>query len=74
MQAVPKRQKYVVEKNFVLVRATNDVDSNIRLHFVEHHLVVVEEDITGLLCCLLKEALLETGLRSLVGIGVLGSA
>lgn len=74
MQAVSKRQKYVVEQNLVFVRAANNVDSDIRLHLVEHHLVVVKEDIAGLLCCLLKEALLKTDLRSLVGIGVLRSA
>lgn len=74
MQAVPKCQKYVVEQDLILVRATHNVDSNIRLHLVEHHLVVVEEDIAGLLCCLLEEALLKTELGSLIGIGVLGSA
>ena len=74
MQAVPERQKYVVEEDLVFIRATNNVDSNIRLHLVKHNLVVVEQDIASLLCCLLKEALLEAGLRSLVGIGVLRSA
>ena len=73
VQTVPKRQKHIVEQNLVFVCATNNVDSNIRFHLVEHYLVVVKEDIAGLLCCLLEEALLEPDLGSLIGIGVLGS-
>lgn len=72
MQAIPQREEHVVQQHLVLLGAAHHVDGHVRLHLVEHHPVVVEQDVAVLLGRLGQEALLEARLGGLVRVGVLG--
>jgi hypothetical protein len=74
VERVPQGEDGVVQKNLVLVDATDDVHHDVRLHLVQHDPVVVEDDIASLLGRLLNEALLKGLLRLDIGVGVGGGA
>lgn len=68
MHRVAKGQDDVVEHDLVLLHSADDIYHNVGLALVEDDAVVVEDDVGGLLCCLLEESFLEGFLGLEVGV------
>jgi hypothetical protein len=69
MQGISQSQNHIVEHNLILVYAADHIHHDIALALIQHDPVVVENDIRGLLCCLLHQAFLECFLRFHVWVG-----
>jgi hypothetical protein len=68
VQRVPQSQNRIVQQDFILVHATDNVDHDIGLELVEDDPVVVEDDVARLLGSLVNQTLLKGLLRLDIGV------
>ena len=59
VKRVPQGKDHIVEHNLVLFRSAHHIQHHVAFHLEDHHPVVIEDNIAGLLRRLLQETLLE---------------